>query len=312
MNELAAHSEFLIIKTGQYETFAADTGDSFSLGDVLRTTTLLKAFSSKQKIRWLTHKNAVPLLPKADNFITFSLDPEKLNSITEFKNSFLINLEKDSRHIPYFHKFKNFVGFFYENDQWLIKDSQNKIYTYENWLQHCGGIGVRSWGSMLCHLIGFAPESTLPIYKKPEVQVINDIGLNWHVGNKWPSKKIGTHIWKKIEAELQKKYRISWQTGLDSVEEYAAWIASNKMIISVDSLGLHLANAMNIPIIALFGSTGHALHDAGPSAHYISFDAPKETYECLPCWKSDCFQKIHCSEHLDFNKIYTIVENTLS
>lgn len=302
----------IIIKTGQYETFVPDAGESFSLGDVLRTTALFRALDKKIKVQWFTHLKAMPLLPITENLKVSEFNLSTLNSIEKNDAVLIINLEKDPKLIPFLQNKNNVVGFLFVNNQWHIKDYLNNLYTLESWINHCNTNAVYTWSAMLHKLLGLVLAVAVPIYKKPEVEITADIGLNWHVGNKWPSKKIGDHLWKKLESDLQSKYRVSWQKGLDSTHEYASWIASNRLIISVDSLGLHLANAMNIPLIGLFGSTDYKLHDAGPHSYYVTFDAPKAVYSCIPCWKSDCFQKTHCSEHLDFNKIYAAVERLLN
>ena len=312
MNRIDSDTEVFIIKTGQYETFAADTGSTFSLGDVLRTTALLPALTKAKKIHWLTDKNAAALLPtEASDFaVRFELSYLKQN--IDEAHVLILNLERDPKLIPILQNKKNILGYIFNNEQWLIRDYLSNIYTVEAWIEHCASTRVYSWGAMLQKLVGPIATATTPIFKRPETKIISDIGFNWHVGTKWVSKKIGIHIWNKLEQGLQSKYKVSWQQGLNSVSEYASWVASNRLIISTDSLGLHLANGMDIPVIGLFGSTDYKLHDTGLRAHYINFDTPKDVYTCLPCWKSTCFQKTHCSEFMDFKTVYKLVDELLN
>ena len=312
MNSIKDYSEIIIIKTGQFETFVSDNGDSFSLGDVLRTTSLLHVLGTTKPIQWLTQKKALVLLPKHENFKGLEFDLDYLNSAAASPGVLIINLERDPSLAPVFKNRKDTVGFIFENSAWKIKDIFGNLFTLEAWNRHCQEGVSLTWGGMLQKLVGSGAYLSHPIYQKPEIKVVTDIGLNWHVGNKWPSKKIADQVWKKIESDLGFKYKLSWQTGLDSIPRYADWLASNRLIISVDSLGLHLASAMDIPVIALFGSTDYRLHDAASRSRFIAFDAPKAEYSCMPCWKNECFQKIHCSEHLDFNKIYDVVDNFLN
>lgn len=306
-------TNIIIIKTGQTETFVFDKGGAISLGDVLRTTSLLRVIDVGLKIHWLTNHNAMPLLPDLENLQVSEFDINTLKQIPKNDETIIINLERDVKLVEFLEENKkNLIGFIYQAGEWLIQDCQKRKYHLDEWLYVCREESAYTWGAMLQKLLCRFSAITVPIFKKPDVITTADIGFNWHVGNKWPSKKISPELWKKMESEMQSKYKISWQKGLDSIYEYAKWIASNRLIISVDSLGVHLANAMNIPVIALFGSTDYKLHDAGPRSRYVAFDAPKAMYECMPCWKSECFKEIHCSQHLDFNKIYGLVSELLN
>ena len=77
------------------------------------------------------------------------------------------------------------------------------------------------------------------------------------VGNKWPSKVWPTESWQQVESQLGKDYSISWQQGLNDMEQYFDWIHSCRLIVTNDSFGLHLAIALKKKIVALFSSTGH-------------------------------------------------------
>lgn len=303
-------NKIIIIKTGQFESFSIDSGNSFSLGDVLRTTCVLRVLGNEKDVTWFTHQNAITLLPRIANLKIFEFNINKLGRLANLENTLTINLEKDPKLISFLEKNKKYIiGFVYSENNWVVTDYSGKSFSLDEWYKHCRLRSANTWGQMLQMLIGPASGIGLPLYQKPIVKITSDIGLNWHIGNKWPSKKIEPHIWKKLLAGLQTKYSVSWQKGLGSTAEYAKWIASNRLIITIDSLGLHLANAMDIPTIALFGSTDFDLHDAGPRSRYIAFDAPKEIYSCMPCWKSNCHQTIHCSNHLNIEKVYKLVDD---
>jgi len=82
-----------------------------------------------------------------------------------------------------------------------------------------------------------------------------DIGLNYQVGNKWPSKCWSMDKWKMLDMELGKNYSVSWQQGLDDMEQYFEWINSCKLLVTNDSFGLHLAIAMKKKVVGIFTST---------------------------------------------------------
>ena len=221
-----------------------------------------------------------------------------------------INLERNFQLVPLIDQ--NWIGYILQDERWLLRDFSGRIYTTEEWLNLCQLQGLTGWGSFIQKLVGYDGGTGQQFFQKPNVRILYDIGLNWKAGEKWPSKEISKSIWEKMHATLTVNYRVSWQQGLDSIDDYIRWIASNRLIITVDSLGLHLATAMNIPVIGLFGSTDASLHDATATTRHVKFDTPKNTYSCMPCWKSQCFQEIHCSEHLNFNKIDLLINELLA
>ena len=82
-----------------------------------------------------------------------------------------------------------------------------------------------------------------------------DVGLNYQVGNKWPSKCWAMEKWERLKNELQSEYRVSWQQGLDDMEQYFDWIGSCRLLVTNDSFGLHLAIAMKKKVVGIFTST---------------------------------------------------------
>ena len=50
-----------------------------------------------------------------------------------------------------------------------------------------------------------------------------------------------------------KKLKVSWQQGLTSLGDYMSWISSCHLMLTCDSLGMHLSLGYDIPTIALFG-----------------------------------------------------------
>ena len=122
-----------------------------------------------------------------------------------------------------------------------------------------------------------------------------DIWLNWAVGDKWPNKAWPKKAFERLEYLLSKSYSVSWQEGLNSLHEYIEWINSCHLIVTNDSLGMHLAIALKKKVIALFGPSSSRevyLYERGTKL------LPKTPYNCLPCLKQECFQKKSCLEFI--------------
>ena len=102
----------VVIKTGQFETFVQDFGSTFSLGDVLRTTSLLRAFDETKSVFWLTQPNAVPLLPILHNLYVSSFDLKELHSLITTYTPLVINLERNFQLVPLIDQ--NWIGYIHK------------------------------------------------------------------------------------------------------------------------------------------------------------------------------------------------------
>ena len=71
-----------------------------------------------------------------------------------------------------------------------------------------------------------------------------DIGFNYQVGNKWPTKAWPMEHWKALEKKVQNEYCVSWQQGLADMNDYFQWINNCRVIVTNDSFGMHLAIAL--------------------------------------------------------------------
>src|SRR3989338_5553749 len=61
--------------------------------------------------------------------------------------------------------------------------------------------------------------------------------------------------WKKLKSIRGNESTVSWQKGLKHIEEYIEWINSCKMLVTNDSLGLHIVEVLGKKTVALFGPT---------------------------------------------------------
>jgi heptosyltransferase II len=82
-----------------------------------------------------------------------------------------------------------------------------------------------------------------------------NFGFNWKAGSKWPGKQLPQEFWESLELELGNKFTTSWQQGFENLSEYINWIQSCETLITLDSLGLHIALSLGKNVIAIFGPT---------------------------------------------------------
>lgn len=246
----------IIIKLGYCETLVNEEGFVPSLGDVFRHTVLLHKYAN-DNVTWLTSESAIPLL-KDNIFIQRLIAYEDKKSVDELvKEEFdeVICFEKAPSicNLADSIKGKTRYGFTWRN---------GRVEAVHHLAQSCLDIanGKRHFlpiQALLYQTVGdyWRGEGYVLGYR-PRSKVSYDVGLNHLVGSKWPTKAWPMKHWKRLE-ELCKKYglSVSWQQGEKDLELYMDWIHSCRLIVTCDSLGMHLALAMHKKTVALFGPT---------------------------------------------------------
>lgn len=287
--------KILIIKVGYSETLDPDISTFTSYGDVLRTTVLLHLYKNDH-VTWLVDAKAYPVL-KGNTYIDRILI-YNLTSVLQLRAEYfdtVINMEK----VPGISAMADEItawrryGFRFD-----VKSGNAEAYDgTHNILQLCKDIEKKRergacWQEGLYEMVGetWNGEPYILGYQ-PKSKAVFDIGFNYNVGNKWPQKAWPEKYWKKLEELLSHEYTVSWQQGLNDMEDYFEWIHSCKLLITNDSFGLHLAIAMGIRVICLIGPTNYKethLYGCG------SFLMP-EHLDCIefPCKVEQC---IHFSD----------------
>lgn len=301
-------TKILIIKLGYSETLDPEIGKVPSMGDVLRTTPILWAVREKypdSTITWLVTGNAEallqgnPLIDRLlvwDEFVPFQLMREKFDV--------LINLEKIAgvcaladmidAWVKYGFRFEAVSGVYHGYEQGLdfMSYIENKKL---NALKGC-------WQQVLIEMMGVAWKNQPYILGyKPRTTERFDVGFNHEVGSKWPVKRMPLDLWQDLEKRLVARgYSVSWQEGKTNLYEYMDWLNSCRLILSNDSLGLHLSFALNKKCVGLFGPTDPSEIFLYPGSSILVPDV-----ECgkLPCMASRCMTGIHCMQHFSLSAI---------
>ena len=310
-------TKILIVKLGYSETLDAEIGKVPSLGDVLRTTPILWALKEKypnSHITWLVSEHAEPLLHNNpflsrtlvwDSFVPFQLMKEKFDV--------LINLEK----IPGVCALADMV------DAWVkygfrFETTSGTYHGYEQGLDFISYIenkGVdsrrRHWQQVLIEMLG-VPWKNQPyvVGYKPKTTECHDVGFNFEVGSKWPFKAMPMEMWQELEKMLTGKgISVSWQEGRSNLFEYMDWINTCRMLVSSDSLGLHLAFAFRKKTIGLFGPT-----DPNEVYFYDQSEIVRSPECCafMPCIAARCASGRHCMGSIDLDELTTTIVEALS
>lgn len=313
--------DILIIKTGYSEILDSQDSNKSSLGDVLRTTLLLHLYKN-DNVTWVTDEEALPLL-EGNPYINklLPLDFITIMHLLESEFDMVINLEKNinicklSNMITAWKKY----GFRYDK-----KTNGPEAYDRASGILNVGSDietkrkNKRTFQEMLFEMVGekwYGEEYILGY--KPKTEEKYDIGLNTLVGSKWPIKCWPPENWDMLEELLKKGgFSVSRQDKqnpeiLKNLNSYMDWINSCRMIISNDSLGLHLGIALKKKVLGIFGLT---------SPNEIEFYrrgegiVPKELPLCAPCFKTKCDKgyKLSCIELISAEEVYNKVKEILS
>lgn len=280
----------LIIKVGYSETLDPEISNVTSYGDVIRTTVLLNLYK-KDHVTWLVDESAYPILknnPYIDRVLIYDLTSALQLQSEHFDT--VINLEK----VPGLCALADQVtawrryGFRFdvkEGDAEAYEGTQNALSMCHN--EKKKKKGKRCWQEHLFEMVGAKWQGQEYVFGyEPKGAEKYDVGFNYQVGNKWPSKIWSMSNWKRLEELLRKDRSVSWQEGLDDMEQYFEWINSCRVIVTNDSFGLHLAMALKKKIVAIYGSTGaNEIYLYGLGSIFVPMDGA-----CLeaPCYLPQC------------------------
>jgi heptosyltransferase-2 len=289
-----AAEKVLIIKLGYSETLVGEISRKTSLGDVLRSTVLLPRYKDAH-ITWLVDEKAIALL-KGNRYIT-RIMPYDLTSVLQLRAErfdTVINLEKVAGICAFADSLTAWrrYGFRFDPDAGEAKAYDGSQHVLEMCINEKEKLSNKKyWEDFLFEMVGGKWQGEIPVIGyKPSSEVIHDIGFNFNVGEKWPIKAWPMEYWKELEILIRSRYSVSWQQGLKSIEEYIEWVNSCRLLVTNDSLGLHIAHALDKKIVALFGPT---LSSEVYVKHGVKL-LPEKEYDCLPCLSTVCLKERPC------------------
>ncbi len=304
------HQKVLIIKPGYSETLDPDTSGEVSLGDVMRSTVLLHCFPQESfHVTWLVDERSWPML-RGNGRIDRVLI---LNQFTPFHLmreffDIVINLEKDpgicalADNIPAgqrcgfrFDPRRDCVAGHLQSNTALelASDPLLKRSLRRNWSEILFEMVGRTWqGENI--LLGHYPA------KPPSF----DIGINYRAGRKYPLKVWPMAQWQGLAERLgDRGLSVSWQPAQDNLDEfetYIDWINDCRVLVSADSLAVHIAAGLEKPTVALFGPTLPS--DIPDRPHLVKIWSP-QAHDCPPCQSRTCVKDRQCMTMISADEV---------
>lgn len=304
----------LILKPGYSETLDPDDSGVVSLGDILRSTVILHLFPPEEyEVTWVVDQKGVPLL-RGNPYISrlLVINPFTPHLLLSEWFDIVINFEKEAGicavadRIPAWRRY----GFRLDpvTHKPLAYDLSDEALSFTTDL-HAKRRKAKSWSGILYEMLGetYAGQPYVLGYQ-PRSAVTNDVGLNHLIGRKFPLKRWPEPRWHALHDTLSDRYRVSWQQGENDIEDYIDWIHSCRVVVTNDSLGLHIALALGKPVVALFGPTVATEVDAASLVRLT----PGIDWPCIPCLESRCQQPVSCMEHISLEAVCNAVESLLA
>jgi len=284
----------LIIKLGYCETLVNEDGFTPSLGDVFRHTVLLHRYVG-DRVTWLTTESAVPLLkdnPWISELLIYDEETAKALQKREFDE--LVCLEKTPTICRLANSIKAWsrFGFGWNGNRMEAHPLAQSAVDIANGKDHFLPIQA-----LLYQMVGdyWRGEGYVLGYQ-PRYRPAFDVGLNFRVGSKWPAKTWPIHHWMFLKDRLESSgFTVNWQEGESDLDQYMDWIGAARLIVTSDSLGMHLGLAMGKKVVALFGaspSNGIYMYGQG--------EILKANGVCslAPCMRQTCERHHVCMEEI--------------
>lgn len=255
-----------------------------NLGDLVRSTVLLECLGDDYF--WLSDRRGAEILE-------WFLKREKIGVLAEY------NIENAVKPGTIIHNLDNFPSaasiFRKRSLEWRgfvpvgkgeVAPANEKISALEPY--HNAALRI-PFQQALLEGLGFIWLKQDYAHPRIEAEIEADLGFNWNVHPEWVSKIWPNDYWRALELILMEKFTVSWQKGLNDFSEYIKWLASCRVIVTVDTLGLHLASALRKPVIAIVGPTDCREYSYGR----IIWVTPGSR-DCMPCHLPHCPEGVGC------------------
>ena len=315
----------LIIKTGYSETLDKNISYKSSLGDVLRTTVVLHLLKDSH-VTWLVDEHAFKLLygnPFIDRILiynltsTLQLQRERFDTVINFEKvpglCSLADSIKAWRRFGFRFDEEKGEALAYDHSDEVHSITQNidkKRFHKKNWQEALYEMMGDVWnGEEYTTILKVEINDEYILGYKPKTEVKHDIGLNWAVGKTYPTKAWPKSNWGTLAKKLDSHYSYSWQEGLECIYQYIDWINSCRLLITSDSLGVHIGLALKKKIIVLYGATH-------PGEVYLygrgKILLPKSDFDCMPCLSPECNNERFCMNFISDEMVFDQVESMLA
>lgn len=268
------------------------------MGDVLRTTPILWHFQDDE-VTWITEEASLPLL-KSNPFIKTIVPFFEVSDIKDLAFDELYNFDEDEKAclLATNIRAEKKKGYGFKDGGYFPFDSDSR-YAYElsknDELKF--KLNKKAYQQVIFEMAGFQWEGEDYILGyKPKNNIQYEVGINYLAGEKFPNK--AWPHWKELMDRLNS---VSLQKQFKTIEEYIDWINSCRIIVTGDSLGMHIALALKKKVIILMGSTSWAEIETYNRGVILT-----SQLLCSPCYKKNkCNISPSCMDLITPERVYS-------
>ncbi len=273
-----------------------------NIGDLLRCTIL---FNVRNELN-----NKILTDKKGKEFLLNYLNEDAILSINELKSHeyktiyYLDNFDWCLTHLTQRYSNIIFKGFSFISEQFNANTNLLQTVAYN----HIETNGL-SWQENLIRGVGLQWNKQDYLYPNVSTSTTSfKVGLNHNVN--WETKQWDLENWNEVYTFCKEnQISVSWQEGLDSLEDYINWIASCNIIITIEGLGLHIASSLKKQILLLSGPC---------ESNEYSYNRIEKIYPnkkiCMPCNREVCTHsdyKLSCLEEITSYDVISVLKKYL-
>jgi len=322
-----------------------------SIGDVLRTTPILRALKRKYPksyITWVTSLRSYEILKGnkfIDRILTYSLEVSLRMQIEEFDLVISLDKAREAAALATLIKAKKKKGYGLSKEGSLFPLNKEAEYEFSLGLSDELKFkkNKKTYQEMIFEIIGceFKGEKYVlafdneqrnfseGFFKKNNLtQEDFIIGLNIGCGDVFSQKKwtidgfvnLTDRLYKKMNAKIlilagpeeEKRYKkilnkikvpIIETNCHSTLKEFVALINCCNVVVSGDTLAMHIALALKKKVVVLFGPTCAqevGLYDAGTKI--------VSSLDCSPCYRNSCDKEPNCMDNITVERVLNSID----
>ena len=281
-----------------------------AMGDVLRTTALLRAFTGD--VTWVTAQPSIDLL-RGNPYITRLMTPEQHDEVLGVDFDLVLNLDDDAEAADVVSKVskKRLVGAYMDSDG-QMRYTEDASGWFDMGLISRFGLeranelkkeNQRTYQEFLFEMVGLDFHGEEYVFERPPhepepIQPEQTIGIEKRAGGRWPLKK-----WDKFDGLVmtlkERGYKVVEFVQRESVLDYVEDINGCDVIVSGDTLCMHIAIGLKKKTVAIFGPTpADEIYGYGRMHKIV---AP---LDCIKCLKRQCDLRPNCMQAIPLRWVY--------
>ena len=251
-----------------------------ALGDVVRTTSVLRALQGE--VTWVTKRPSFPLLAK-NPFIKKTVDlDEGFNSLLRDEYRLVLNLDEEPQacELATALKKKELIGCYADGGKAVYTDSSapwfdmglisrlgKKAADLKKWENR------RTYQEIIFEMLGKrfnGEEYILPVEPQSNPAGQEKVGLETRSGDRWVGKRWSrfSELMELLKAEKIKTVKFK---AFPTLAGFIKHINGTDLVVTTDSLALHVALALKKKVVALFTCTSwHEIHGYGRMEKIVS------------------------------------------